>query len=258
MLSKCEVFTKGPSAKDFTKKELKMFDIEGFQRTYLKITAKEVTDEYMDGIRDIVQLQYNLPMRYMRLIPDTYQYISRKSLIKGTDKSYDRAAVTIEPLNNDYANTPIYTPINQSLPIGSTITVDIETPYDTLEDGTEPTRKFWWSNNITFEKDIKAKILKENPKSIHTEPILKCCHYGSIDVGSKLTAKYIVSVVNTAVYRSFSLFGFRRADHKKEFQMWVFKAYNMTPVDVLKMMLNEAILGDAGRALITEILSKVK
>ena len=256
MISKVEVYTKGPEMDKFTKEELKIFDADGFTRTFMKITASSVSDEYLDGLRDMLKLQYALPVKYLKLSPGSYSYISQKSQIQGKEKDIKNASVTIEPLNCDYANLIQYTPINQSLPIGTVVTLDESIPFETAPDGTEPERMFIWSSNLKTDDGIESKIKSVNPNSIRTKPWMECCHYGSIDVGSRISAKYTVSDVNTEIIKSFPLFGFRRSDEHKEFVIWVFKCYNMTPKDVLLLMQKQEKLGDAGKKLVKEILSK--
>lgn len=258
MIDSVETYERGPEMDKFTKDELKLFDADGFTRNFMKIHAKSVSDEYMDGIRDIVKLQYKLPVRYLKLAPGSYSYIAQKSQIQGKEKDIKNASITIEPLNADYANLIQYTPINQSIPIGTVVTIDESIPFEANDDGTEPERMFIWSSNLKTEPDVESKIKAANPNSIRTKPWMECCHYGCIDIGSHIVSKYVVSEVNTEIMRSFPLFGFRRSDEHKEFVIWVFKCYNMKPKDVLMLMKDHKELGDAGKKFIEEVLSKCK
>lgn len=258
MISKVETYTKGPELDKFTKDELKIFDADGFTRTYMKATASAVSDEYQDGIRDMLKLQYKLPVKYLKLSPGSYSYISQKSQIQGKEKDIKNASVTIEPLNCDYANLIQYTPINQSMPIGTVVTIDESIPFETLPNGEEPERMFIWSSNLKTDDGIESKIKSANPNSIRTKPWIECCHYGAIDVGSRISAKYVVSNVDTSIIKSFPLFGFRRSDEHKEFIIWTFKCYNITPKDILLMMKDHKDIGPAGKKLIAELLEKYK
>lgn len=258
MISKVETYTQGPDVTKFSKDELKIFDADGFTRNFMKITLSSVSNDYYDGIRDILKLQYKLPVKYLKLVPGSYSYVSQKSQIQGKEKDIKNAAVTIEPLNYDYANLIQYTPINQSLPLGTIVTLDESIPFETSPDGKEPERMFIWSSNLKTENGIEDKIKSENSKSIRTKPWMECVHYGAIDIGSEIVAKFAVSDVDTNIVKSFPLFGFRRSDEHKEFIIWVFKCYNLVPKDILTMMLNHKELGDAGKKLVKEILDKCK
>lgn len=258
MISKVETYTKGPQKDKFTSDELKLFDYDGFTRNYMKITVKEVNDKYMDALCNIVKLQYNLPVKYLKLVPGTYNYISQKSYIQGSEKDIKNASVTIEPLNNDIVGLIQYTPINQSLPLGTIFTIDEHIDYETRDDGTEPERKFLWSSNLQTSNDIENKIKEVNPKSIHTKPYLQCCHYCSIDIGSHICGKFTVSEVNTNIIKSMALFGFIRDDESKTFTLWVFKCYNLLPIDIFKMMLEHKNIENDAKDFINEILSKAK
>lgn len=249
-----KVLYRTPDYERFTKSELAMFDADGFSRYYLKIRVKDVNDAYMTGLRDIIRLQYNLPMKYLKPVPGMFSYVSQKSLIQGKEKDINLASVTIEPLNCDFNNVMQYTPINQSLPIGTIVTINESIPFDTLQDGSEPVRKLLWSNCLKCESDIKDVIKKKNPNSVRLEPWMKCCHYGAIDIGSKITGKYIVSYVDTSIIKSFALFGFKRSDVDREFVLWCFKCYNITPKDILESMLKHDSIGKHGKELVNTIL----
>ena len=257
-IDKVETYTNGPKASDFTKEELKLIDIDGLQRNYLKITFKSLTDDVYFALRDIARSQYALPVKYLHPVPNSFSYVSQKSQIYGKEKDIKNAGITIEPLNNDIANVISYTPINQSLPLNTVITIDVATDFDTTPDGKEPERKFIWSNNLQTSSDIESKIKKENPNSIYTKPWIGCCHYSSIDVGSRITGKFEVNMVDTEIVKSFSLFGFNRCDERKELIIWVYKCFNLMPVDVLKLIKKQDTTIDSSKKIIEEMISKVK
>ena len=256
IIDKVEKYSFGPKESDFTKDELKLIDIDGLQRNYLKITFKQLTDDVYFTLRDITKCQYLLPIKYLHPIPGSFSYISQKSQIYGKEKDIKNASVTIEPLNPDIFNLISYTPINQSLPIGTIVTVDVSIPFDVLPNGEEPERKFLWSRNLKTSSDIESKIKTENPKSITTKPWIDKCHYCSIDIGSRITAKYEVSLVDTDIVKSFSLFGFSRCDTTKEFTIWVYKCFNIMPTDVLTLIKNMKCVDKNSKTIIDEILTK--
>lgn len=249
-------YTFGPKSSDFSEAELKLIDIDGLQRNYLKITFKSLTDEVYFTLRDIAMLQYALPVKYLKNVPTSYSYVAQKSQMHGKDRDIKNASVTIEPLNPDIVNVIAYTPINQSLPIGTVVTIDVEIPFDVNAKGEEPERRFIWSRNLKTVDDVESKIKELNPSSITTKPWIDCCHYCAIDVGSKLTAKYEVEYVDTEIVKSFALFGFSRCDDKKEFTIWVYKCYNLLPIDVLKMLAKNDRVLESSRKVIEEIITK--
>ena len=256
IINKVEKYSFGPKESDFTKDELKLIDIDGLQRNYLKITFKQLTDDVYFTLRDIAKCQYTLPIKYLHPMPGSFSYISQKSQIYGKEKDIKNASVTIEPLNPDIFNLISYTPINQSLPIGTIVTVDVSIPFDVLPNGEEPERKFLWSRNLKTSSDIESKIKTENPKSITTKPWIDKCHYCSIDIGSRVTAKFEVSLVDTDIVKSFSLFGFSRCDTTKEFTIWVYKCFNIMPTDVLTLIKNMKCVDKNSKMVIDEILTK--
>jgi hypothetical protein len=258
VVDKVETYTNGPKEADFTKDELKLIDIDGLQRNYLKITFKQLTDEVYFTLRDITKCQYVLPVKYLHPVPGSYSYVSQKSQIFGKEKDIKNAGVTIEPLNPDIFNLISYTPINQSIPTGTIVTLDVSIPFDTLPNGEEPERQFIWSYNLKTDNDIEDKIKSENPKSIRTKPWIDKCHYCTIDIGSRVTAKYEVASVDTEIIRSFSLFGFSRCDDVKEFTIWSYKCFNVLPKDVLVLIKNMDIVDESSKKIIDEVLSKVK
>lgn len=245
----------GPDPKRISPKDQKRIDLDGLKRAYLTISWSKISDEVYDTICDIAANQYALPMKYMKPIPNSYSYIAQKSQISGKEKDIKNAYIVIEPLNADFFNKISITPINQSLPLGTVITIDASVPFDS-EDGKSPERKFIWSNNLCIESDIKSKIQKENPHSLTTEPFCKCVHYGAIDIGSRITAKYEVSVVDTDIIKSFSMFGFARDDDKKIFTIWTYKCYNITPLTILELLKKQPKLKPTTINIIDEIIKK--
>ena len=258
MIAKIESFERSPDLKAFTNDELKLFDADGFKRNCLKLTLNKTDDLYYEIIADIISHQYSLPVRYLQAVKESCLYISQKAQMSGSDKDITNADITIEPLNSDFTNYIQYTPINQSIPIGTVVTLNVSIPYNIGSNGVEPKRKFIWSNNLVTDKNIKDIIKKENPNSIRLEPWMRCVHYGAIDIGSEMKYKFVVNEVNTKIIQSFSLFNFRRYDPKKEFEISVFKCFNLTPQDVLKMIVEQDDTKECTKKFISEILDKCK
>ena len=251
-ISSVKTTYKALNPKDFTPEELQLIDIDGLGRTYTTITFNKLSDAEYFFMRDIAYNQYMLPIKYLKPIPNSYSYIAQKSQISGNEKDIKNASITIEPLNADFFNQISYTPINQSLPLGTVVTIDVENPFDSVN-GQLPERKFIWSNNLETDSNVKSSL-----KGKRTKPWIECCHYGAIDIGSRLTAKYEVQQVDTEIMRSFSLFGFSRSDERKQFTIWTFNYFNVSPIDVLQLMKKQPKLSKDTGKIIDEILSKNK
>lgn len=251
------VSTKGPDVDKFTADELSIFDADGFTRTFLTIKFAEMTDAIYDGMKSISRLQYAIPIKYLKPVDGTYSYISQKAY-SSVDNDIANASIVIEPLNNSYAETIPYTPINQHLPLNTPVTINVSVPFDTLPDGNEPDRQFIWSNNLQTSANIEDIIKKEYPASIRTKPWQECVHYGSIDVGSKMECKFLVAMSDANVTRSFTTYGFKFDHDEKELVIWVFKCFNLTPMEVLTNIKNNEKCCDESKRLIDAILEKVK
>lgn len=242
---------------EFTDDEKKLIDLSGLSQHILTIKFSELTDDVYLFMRDVARLQNKLPMKQMKLVPDTYEYVSQKSQIFGKEQDIKNASITIEPLNNDYANTISYTPINQSIPIDTVITLNISTPYNDTPD-TIASQKFFWSNNLRTVDNIKDIIKKENPESITLEPWMKCVHYGSIDIGSVINAKYTVDWVDTDMYSSYSLYNFRRDDVNKEFVIWMYDAWNVHHKELIELISAHDLCIDSSKKICAEIIRALK
>lgn len=256
-IASATVTTRGPDLSKFTPSELAIFDADGFTRTFLTIKFDTMTDAVYDGMKSISRLQYALPIRYLKPVDGTFSYISQKSFV-ASDGDIRNASILIEPLNNAYMESITYTPINQHMPLNTPVILDVSVPFDTLPDGTEPDRKFVWSSNLKTESNIEYIIRDEYPKSIRTKPFQECVHYGCVDVGSKLECKFLVSLSDPNITRSFNVYGFRFDHDQKELVIWVFKCFNLTPMEVLQMIKNNQNCCDETKHLIDAILSKVK
>ena len=193
-------------------------------------------------------------MKYLKLIPGSYEYVAQKSQILGKETNIKNASVTIEPLNNDYASTITYTPINQSMPIDTLVTLNISTPYNNTAD-TVADRMWFWSSNLRTVDDINEIIRKNDPESITVEPWMRCIHYGSIDIGSVINAKFSVDWVDTDLYSSYSLYNFRRYDHMNQLQIWMYDAFNVNFKNLITMLHEHTETSDAAKVICDEVLS---
>ncbi len=249
--AKVSVF--GPNLKDFTDEEQQLFDIEGMRQHVLEIKFSQLSNETYLFMRDVAKLQCKLPIKYLKLVPGSFEYVSQKSQIFGNENDIKHANVTIEPLNNDYANIITYTPINQSIPIDTVVTLNISTPYNDT-DTESAAQKFFWSNNLKTSNDIQEIIKQENPNSITLQPWMRCVHYGSIDIGSVINAKFMVDWADTELYSSYSLFNFRRDDNTATFYIWMYDAFNVSHTELIEMISAHDLSTDSTKSICSEIL----
>jgi hypothetical protein len=258
--------TFGPNAKDFTPEEQKLIDIQSLQRGELTITFKKLTDDAYLFMRDVARNQYKLPIKYLKLVPGSFEYVCQKSALFGKDLSVKNASVTIEPLHNDYATHIQYTPINQSLPLHTMVELAIDVPYT----GDDAKQQFIWSNNLStianIEKHIKQTFEEEHSekvgynKCMTLKPWVECCHYGSVDIGSMIRAKFEVDYVDVDMFSSYCLFGFRRDEDDKEcrFSIWCYRCYNLTPFHVLELLKEHENTTEEAKKVIDIVLEKGK
>jgi hypothetical protein len=249
-----------PDSSGFNDEQLKVIDIEGLTRQFLTITFKEMTDELYFVLNEIVKLQYELPMVYLKPVREECRYVCQKShsLNPETDDLED-ASITIEPSHPDFFNVVIpHTPINQSLPIGTIVKLFAEIPYNIeedefkitkkgifLPDGTEMIsakvrhtgRRFISSHNLQFDS---TSIGDNNKLPVVTtnKYCVDWCHYGAIEIGSRIIGKFVVSPLEIPLQQSFTQFGFRRSEANKTFTLWTYNGYNITPMMVLNKIKN--------------------
>jgi len=237
---------------------LKLIDVNNLTRLYIKITFSEINDNVYNALRALLKFQYSLPVKVLRPVYGACTYVAQKSQLNSGEKDIRNASVTIEPLNPNIFDVISRTPINQHIPIGTIVTIEAKIPFETLPDGTEPDRKFIWSNNLRTDKDIETKIRNNAGDScLTTDPWIKCCHYCAIEIGSELNGKFEVIDCDISIHRAFSLFGFSRMDEVKEFTIWTYKIYNLTPLNILERisdLTDDSDLLD----LISQVKSQVK
>ena len=216
-----------PNKEKFNEKELTLYDIEGNSRWFLEVEIPEYNPNIKLAIKEIINNQYKLPAKYIECVD--YRYCSKKYEVKNNNIV---GYLYIEPLNKNYPNYIRYMPINQSLPLNTSVILDI----DTEKLGLEPNFYGIWSNNLQTDSDIANIIKKENPKSITLQPWPLCYDIGSIDIDSKIYYKGKVSYVNNEMCNSISLFGFKRNDNKHYFKIFTYDCFNITPANILELM----------------------
>jgi hypothetical protein len=222
----------------FTPEQRACLDFEGLKRHFLKIHVRELSQNYYQAFVHLNALQYHLPCRFLRSIPESCSYICQKSLLYDTEKDLKNAALTIEPLHADFFNMVIpHLPINQHMPLNTVITLHAKIPF--LEPAKE-TRKYIWSNNLRAQADIESVIHDVFPESITTAPFLRGAHFGAIDIGSEIHGKFVVSPVDTNLFSSYSLFGYRRCDSNKMLIIWIYNYYNISVLELLERILQQS------------------
>lgn len=244
-----------PDLSKFTKDELKMLDDTGISRHIIDITIDKYDDDTYKALRDIINNQYKLPMKYIDCVFYRYAAYKRNNIIKNEDEkgntNNNKDVLIIEPLNNNYEEYIRYIPINQSLPLDTNIVIDIDTSKY------EPNYYYFTSNTMKTDDNIEDIIKKERPDSITLKPWLDHAHIGSLDIDSKLTFKGRVRMVNQDIFNSFCLFNFRRDDEKHYFTIYTFDCFNITPKDILELMLKQNVT-DQCKAFCKAVLSKLK
>lgn len=220
----------------FDKKELSLIDIEGLSRHELTVHFKEVDDDVILALRDFIRNQYKIPMKYIKC--EHFQYVATKRDMMKSDEDGDYDYMYIEPLNNNYPLYIGYIPVNQSLPLDTSATLNIN--MHRMAD-LEPDYYFLRSNSIVAKDGIEDVIKKENKDSIYLKPWLQNVHIGSLDIDSKLIFKGKVAMTNTEVCNSMTLFGFNRDDDNKLFRIFTFNCYNILPKNIFEMMLKQPV-----------------
>ena len=218
-------------ASDFSKEDLELLDIEGLSRSFVTIQFKEINDQVIFALRDFIRNQYKLPMKYIECVNFQYQSVKRKPIKDKSGKMLDY--LYIEPLNNNYPSYIRYIPINQALPLDTSILINID---ETKMPNLEPNYYFLRSNSMITDKNIEDIIKKSKPSSKYLKPWLNNVHIGSLDIDSKLLFKGKVSLNNPEVCNSLTLFGFNRDDDNKLFRIFVYDCYNVTPKEIFEMM----------------------
>lgn len=241
-----------PDISGFSDKQKGRIDVEGLTRWFLKINHKKgaIDEKLLEDINDVVVHKNKLPIKYLKCIPELCSYISQKSRIAGDKQDIREASVIIEPLHNDMFNMVIpHIPINQSLEEGTKVVLSVDIPFK----GKDSVRRFLWSSNLTFDS-AEGSIKKNNSKSIYVKPWLDKTHICSMDLGSSIKAKFSVEKVDTQLQQSYQIFTFRREADDNYFELGMYFCYNMTPTDLIKMMLEVM----PNNAYLKEVLKHIK
>ena len=220
-MKSAKIVETGVDEKFWSKEELARIDVEGLKRQHLVIEWKEVNAEVKQFMRDLLILQYSLPIKVLRCL--SHKYVAQKSMVVGTSDDIEAAGITIEPLNPDISFFITQIPINQSLPIGCQVTVEEEIPYELKEDGSMYEPRFLSSNSLKFDTDIKR-------------PCLRNVHICGIETGSKLREKFTVEWSNPSIIQ-LTMFGFKRNDYEKKFHIWIYNFWNVSIQELLKKYL---------------------
>jgi hypothetical protein len=221
----------------FTPKELSLIDIEGLSRHVLTVHFEDINENAILAMRDFIRNQYKIPMKYITC--EYYQYVACKREFKENKEAPSLPDyLYIEPLNNNYQSYIMYIPVNQSIPLDTSVIINID---ETQMKDLKPNYYFFRSNDIQTSKDIESQILKANPQSIYKRPWLNNVHIGSLDIDSKLTFKGKVALSNVDVCNSLTLFGFNRDDDNKLFRIYTFDCFNVTPKNIFELMLKQPV-----------------
>ena len=227
----------GPKAKDFTKEELEVLDVENLQETHYIVTfsynsSKDTTSKEISlnnddniGIAELLKLETKLPMKYLKPIQNSCIYMAQKArLLDNQDKNIENASVLIEPMNPDWVNGKIrFLLINQSIPLDTIFMISKTIPYD---------GKYEWvtSDDIQSIKPLKDLILSENPNAKSFCLTVKTYLFGQ-DIGSKLEGKFKVSMTDE-VFDNLRLFRFKRPS-ENIIRFIIYDFTNITLKDIL-------------------------
>lgn len=209
----------GIDQKFFKPEQLARIDSESLNRKFITF---EIDDDDVDIlIRDFLKCRFRLPVKTLANL--SFQYRAQKRPVIGGDaNSIDESLIQVEPSNSNFCDMISKIPINQKLPLGTTVTINVSVQYDDYEDGTMPDYKFISSNDLKFDLTDEYKKLK---------PCVRWCHIGAIDIGSELRAKYEVRTINPDVEQR-SIFGFRRTK-PNQLTLWMYDVYNVTFEELL-------------------------
>lgn len=199
--------------KAFTEEQLQYLDYERMNETITKITfptkEKQMEDKYYDYIALFLKQQYKLPIKYLKPDIDSCSYISQKTNITGNTKNITDANITIEPLNQNIFKQISYTPINQAFELGTVISLHENIPYEN-EDYTTPSRGLLTSASLVCPKYSKDSFIYNGKeyKAEYKGLCNRCIPYSSIDIGSEIIGKFIISTTN--LRESMTIYKFRR------------------------------------------------
>lgn len=253
----------GPNAKDFTKEELEVLDVENLQETHYEVEfsyasdkasnkasdkALELTDIDNIGIAELLKLETKLPMKYLKPIQNSCIYVAQKARISDKqDKNIESASVMIEPMNPDWVNGKIrFLLINQSIPLDTIFMISKSIAYDGTYDWVT-------SDDIQSIKPLKDLILSENPNAKSFVLTVKTYLFGQ-DIGSKLEGKFKVAMTDD-VFDNLRLFRFKRPSSNKIIFI-VYDFINISLKDIL-LKADSVCKNKEGKRIINLILSSL-
>lgn len=224
---------------DFTEEQLKYLDIENLSTTSVLFRFNNIKDlDSLDkAIADIIKYRTNLPMNYLEPIAESCEYISKKDH-NSTSKepSIKDSDIVIQPLHSDIFNLVVPSiPINQKIPLGTMVDIDIETPFD-IKNG----RIGIWSNDLKLIGDVNEIFKYTDYKYLCNRSI----HIGIIDLGSSFHGKFKVSKLDRSIMNSHMLFSFKRPlsndrNVEQTLVIWVYDHLSVTIKEILKMILDD-------------------
>lgn len=151
-------------------------------RTVLKVSLKESSEKLLtDFIKmrtSLFKYQYKLPMKYLKPAVDN-RYVAQKSMLIEESNKIESAYKQIEPFNIGFDNYIQLIPINQDIELGTVYTINVTNDYNEL------TRKFFRSNSIKTNANLKSMGVKYD--------FCKNLHIGTIDIGSNYRGKFTVT-----------------------------------------------------------------
>ena len=226
---KLEKYTIEPDMAKFPESVKQFYNKDTNIRTCWKFTCKKPAkgsqDEYDLGFArtQVIRNRCRLPMKYLAPDYDYNRYVCQKAPLKGASDDIASAAFVIEPLNPGFDDIIRSILIDQQLEVGDIFEINVEVPYSDVS------RKFFRSKSL---KQVGSKIKSKTP----FDPNI---HLGTLDIGSKFTAKYTVQQVDLKLFNSYQLFSYEIVDTASEFG-FVIKTYQFAHIDA-KYILDEVI-----------------
>ena len=204
-----------------TKEQQDLLDFEQLKRFFIIINWKDNVDEQVENfIRDLLKINYSLPVKYLKCI--SFSYVCQKSNKSEKSDDINSAGVLIEPLNNDFEKYITQIPISQKIKLGTKFLLNKKISYDE----SYKNRKFLWSNNL--------ECIDKNEKHL----VLRNCHIGAMEIGSEIKAKFTVDTLNHLKDNStVRLFGFRRHPNDKQFIIEHWNFWDYTSLELLNKIL---------------------
>ena len=148
---------------------------------------QKVINTFMKLRALVCKYQYKFPMKYLKPDVGNY-YVSQKTALNSSTKKITDAYKQVEPLSIGFDFYISQILINQQLPLGTVVSINIENDYSS-------NRKFIRSNSLKTQLD-----------NLTYEPYCKTIHIGAVDTGSVYSGKFVVSErpINSDTFCKFS------------------------------------------------------